>query len=371
MKQQLPPSSASAGGSVSVEGLRIGYGKLEIVKGIDLHVARGEIITLLGPSGCGKTTTLRAIAGFVSPSHGTVRLHGRDVTDMPANRRNIGLVFQGYALFPHMSVFDNVAYGLRMRKVPSPEIRERVGRALDLVKLESFADRRPAQLSGGQQQRVAIARAVVIEPDVLLLDEPLSNLDAKLRHEMRVELRRLLKELGIASIFVTHDQEEAIVLSDRVVLMNDGRIEQEGTPEAMYNRPGSLFAAAFLGQANFLSGTVEALESDGSAWIEIEGKRFRAPASGGLSPGAPATLVIKCERLKLAADAQPGQSLALCHFEAASFLGPSVQLQCNFRGQRLVGLLPASAGSGAALAPGAPVTLSWSENDGLIFPRVA
>ncbi|RDJ27746.1 ABC transporter ATP-binding protein [Bosea caraganae] len=366
LEQTSSRTAAAEPASVSVEGLRIGYGALEVVKGLDLRVAQGEIITLLGPSGCGKTTTLRAIAGFVSPSHGAIRLHGRDVTDIAPNKRNIGLVFQGYALFPHMSVFDNVAYGLRMRKVPAPEIRERVERALKLVKLERFAERRPRELSGGQQQRVAIARAVVIEPAVLLLDEPLSNLDAKLRHEMRVELRRLLKEMGIASIFVTHDQEEAIVLSDRVVLMNEGRIEQEGTPQTMYNRPGSLFAAAFLGQANFLRGTVASLGADGTAIIDIDGDRFQAQACGGLKAGAPATLVVKCERLRLD---RSGRSQAQCTFEAANFLGPSVQLQCSFKGQRLVGLLPASTEGGAMLEPGAPVTLSWGEADGLIFPR--
>jgi putative spermidine/putrescine transport system ATP-binding protein len=362
MTQEQTPEPAS----VSVEGLRIGYGAVEVVKGLDLQVARGEIITLLGPSGCGKTTTLRAIAGFVSPTHGVIRLAGRDVTDVPPNKRNIGLVFQGYALFPHMSVFDNVAYGLRMRKVALPEIRDRVRRALALVKLESFAERRPRELSGGQQQRVAIARAIVIEPAVLLLDEPLSSLDAKLRHEMRVELRHLLKQMGVASIFVTHDQEEAIVLSDRVVLMNEGRVEQEGTPQAVYNRPGSLFAAAFLGQANFLKGTVASFAADGSAIIDIDGDRFRAQACGDLKPGAPATLVVKCERLRLDGS---GESRAQGVFESANFLGPSVQLQCSFKGQRLVGLLPASLETGLALQPGAPVTLSWGEADGLIFPR--
>ena len=365
-QRPLQGTSAPEPASVSVEGLRIGYGAVEVVKGLDLYVAQGEIITLLGPSGCGKTTTLRAIAGFVSPSHGVIRLDGRDVTDIAPNKRNIGLVFQGYALFPHMSVFDNVAYGLRMRKVAPPEIRERVQRALALVKLESFAGRRPRELSGGQQQRVAIARAIVIEPAVLLLDEPLSSLDAKLRHEMRMELRQLLKEMGVASIFVTHDQEEAIVLSDRVVLMNEGRIDQEGTPQTVYNRPASLFAAAFLGQANFLKGTIARLDAEGSAVIDIDGERFRAQACGDLTPGAPATLVVKCERLRLD---HSGQCQLQCVFEAANFLGPAVQLQFKFKGQRLVGLLPASIETGAALQSGGLVTLSWGEADGLIFPR--
>jgi putative spermidine/putrescine transport system ATP-binding protein len=354
--------------AVRVEGLRISYGATQVVKGVSLSVGAGEIVSLLGPSGCGKTTTLRAIAGFADPDAGSIEIHGRDVTEVPPNRRDIGMVFQGYALFPHLTVAENVAYGLRMRKLPKAEIAPRVARALDLVKLAAFADRRPKQLSGGQQQRVAIARALVIEPRVLLLDEPLSNLDAKLRHEMRVELRRLLKQTHVASVFVTHDQEEAIILSDRIVLMNDGRIEQQGTPREMYDRPRSLFAASFLGQANFLRGVVREVDGDGLATLDVGGAALRGVAAGELRPGAPGVLVVKCERVRLVAPGEAPANRVAARFEFAGFLGAGVQLQCAMDGQRLVALLPASGSAILAPAPDSLVELGWAETEALVFP---
>jgi putative spermidine/putrescine transport system ATP-binding protein len=359
----MPPVAA-----VSIEGLRVSYGPTEVVKGLDLAVAPGEVVSLLGPSGCGKTTTLRAIGGFAAPVAGAIRLHGADVTGVPAARRNIGFVFQGYALFPHLSVFDNVAYGLRMRGVARAAIAERVRRALDLVKLGEFAERRPKALSGGQQQRVAIARALVIEPTVMLLDEPLSNLYAKLRQEMRVELRRLLKQMNIASIFVTHDQEEAIVISDRIVLMNEGRVEQDGTPRDLYYRPANLFVAAFLGQANFLPVTVTRLAADGLAVVAAGRHELVARAADGLRPGMAATLVVKSERVGLWQGEAAATNRVECRFEAASFLGPSVQLQCDLDGRRLNGLVAASAETPVAFERGQPVTLGWRHADGLVFP---
>jgi putative spermidine/putrescine transport system ATP-binding protein len=352
--------------AVRVEGLVLGYGASPVVKGIDLTVGTGEIVSLLGPSGCGKTTTLRAIAGFARPEAGRILLHGRDVTAVPPNKRDIGMVFQGYALFPHLTVAENVAYGLKMRKLPRGEIATRVARALDLVKLSAFVDRRPKQLSGGQQQRVAIARALVIEPQVLLLDEPLSNLDAKLRHEMRVELRRLLKGTQVAAIFVTHDQEEAIVLSDRIVLMNDGRIEQEGTPREMYDRPRSLFAASFLGQANFLRGRIRAIAGD-LAEIEVGGAVLRGQACGMLRLGAEAVLVVKCERLRVLAPGEGADNRVAARFDFAGFLGASVQLQALLGDQRVTALLSVGASSILAPEPGAPVELGWSAADSLVF----
>jgi putative spermidine/putrescine transport system ATP-binding protein len=353
--------------AVRVEGLRISYGAVQVVKGVDISVGAGEIVSLLGPSGCGKTTTLRAIAGFADPDAGRILIHGQDITDMPANRRDIGMVFQGYALFPHLTAAENVAYGLKMRKLPKPEIATRVARALDLVKLSAFGDRRPKQLSGGQQQRVAIARALVIEPRVLLLDEPLSNLDAKLRQEMRMELRRLLKQTHVASIFVTHDQEEAIVLSDRIVLMNDGRIEQEGTPREMYDRPRSLFAASFLGQANFLSGRVTAI-ADGVATVEVEGHALRGLACDGLQEGARAVMVVKCERVRLPAEGEAIANRVAARFEVAGFLGAGVQLQCALGEQRVLAVIPAGDGAMPAPEPGAPLALGWGEAEALVFP---
>ena len=232
------------------------YGATPVLHDVDLDVHKGELVSLLGPSGCGKTTTLNIIAGFLEPSRGTVSLGGRVVNQVPPYRRNTGMVFQSYALFPHMNVFDNVAFGLRIRRLPAAETARRVREALALVRLEGLGDRAIRQLSGGQQQRVAIARALAIDPLVLLMDEPLSNLDAQLRRQMRVELRRLQRQVGITTIFVTHDQEEALTLSDRLVVMNHGRIEQVGTPVELYRKPRTAFVAQFLGHPNFLSGEV-------------------------------------------------------------------------------------------------------------------
>jgi putative spermidine/putrescine transport system ATP-binding protein len=359
----------SAPPTVKVEGLRIRYGATEVVKGVGLEVAAGEIVALLGPSGCGKTTTLRAIAGFIEPDGGSLQVQGRDLAGVPAHKRDIGMVFQGYALFPHLSVFDNVAYGLRMRKAPRAEIAERVARALATVKLTGLEDRRPRQLSGGQQQRVAIARALVIEPRVLLLDEPLSNLDAKLRQEMRVELRRMLKAMQVAALLVTHDQEEAIILADRVVLMNDGRIEQQGTPQEMYERPRSLFAAAFLGQANFLQGVVREVTADGLATLEVAGNLLRGQVRASLLPGTPATLVVKTERVQLLRPGEEAENRVEARFEFAGYLGASVQFQCTLRDQRITALLPGARGAEAPPGLDMPVSLGWREADSLVFPR--
>jgi iron(III) transport system ATP-binding protein len=233
------------------------------VDGVSFTVGRGEHLTLLGPSGCGKTTTLRAIAGLEEPSSGMIRIDGRTIfssaerRNVPAEKRGVSMVFQSYAIWPHMTVFDNVAYGLRVRKLPRAEVAENVDRALGLVQMREFAARPASNLSGGQQQRVALARAIAFSPTVVLFDEPLSNLDAKLRAEMRVELRELQRRLDITSVYVTHDQEEALAISDRVIVMNNGGIEQIGTPEAIYNRPKSRFVADFVGSANLIGGRLK------------------------------------------------------------------------------------------------------------------
>ena len=232
------------------------YGDHAAVKNFTLDVADGEFVVLLGPSGCGKTTTLRMIAGFVEPSGGRTRIGARDVTFLPPWRRNTGMVFQSYALFPHLTVAENIAFGLEMRRRPTSEIAARTAEALRLVRLESFADRLPRQLSGGQQQRVALARALAIRPDVLLLDEPLSNLDAKLREEVRIEIRQLQRQLGLTAVMVTHDQEEALTVADRLVVMANGEIRQIGTQRDLYERPSDRFVAGFVGRSTFLEGRV-------------------------------------------------------------------------------------------------------------------
>ncbi len=251
----------------------------KVLDSLNLEILDGEFITLLGPSGCGKTTLLRMMAGFEHPDEGTIALGSRDLTHTPPEHRPLNTVFQHYALFPHMSVFDNVAYGLKMEKRPKEEIRQRVEEALAMVQLEDFSRRKPHQLSGGQQQRVAIARAVVKRPKVLLLDEPLSALDYKLRRTMQVELKRLQRELGITFVFVTHDQEEALSMSDRVVVLKDGLIQQLGTPREVYERPANLFTARFVGETNFFPGRVEQAHEEDTIIVDVFGlkRTFRKP----------------------------------------------------------------------------------------------
>ncbi|GAA3408449.1 ABC transporter ATP-binding protein [Paenibacillus hodogayensis] len=236
------------------------FGNVKGVADVHIHIQPGEFFTFLGPSGCGKTTTLRMIAGFYFPSDGRILFGNQDVTNLPPNKRNAGMVFQNYALFPHMTVFENIAFGLQVRKVPKRELVERVERAQKQVHLEGFGSRRIDQLSGGQQQRVALARALVIEPKILLLDEPLSNLDAKLREETRLEIKRLQQELGITTIYVTHDQAEAMSMSDRIMVMQGGVVQQIGVPEEIYNRPVNRFVASFIGESNLWEGTVERID---------------------------------------------------------------------------------------------------------------
>ena len=265
------------------------YGEVDAVRDVTLDVADGEFVVLLGPSGCGKTTTLRVVAGFAEPTSGAVRLGERDITALPPWKRNAGLVFQSYALFPHLTVAQNVAFGLEMRKIEASETSSRVAEALRLVRLEHLGERLPRQLSGGQQQRVALARALVFRPDVLLLDEPLSNLDAKLRQEVRVEIRELQRKLGLTTVMVTHDQEEALTMADRLVVMNDGAVRQVGTQQDLYERPTDRFVAGFVGRSTFIEGEIEAPG------------RFRS--AGGLtlacsgSAAGPATLALRPERI--------------------------------------------------------------------------
>ena len=264
-----------------------------------LNIEPGSFVTLLGPSGCGKTTTLRMIAGFESPDEGEIYLGEEPINELTPNKRDTAMVFQSYALLPHYNVFDNVAYGLKLRKVPKDEIKERVMKILDLVELTGMEGRMTNQLSGGQQQRVALARALVIEPSVLLFDEPLSNLDAKLRVSMRTEIRRIQQEVGITAIYVTHDQSEAMALSDQIIIMNKGVVAQVGTPQEIYYHPNSEFVADFIGEANFLRGTLTS--NDGAqAVMNIEGTELRVAVADGLEAGKDYTLVLRPEAATLA-----------------------------------------------------------------------
>ncbi|WP_434359437.1 ABC transporter ATP-binding protein [Parasalinivibrio latis] len=258
---------------IQINNLSLSFGETEVLKGVNLDIQPGEFFAFLGPSGSGKSTLLRAIAGFGPTPEGEILVGGEDIAHLPPWKRNVGMVFQSYALWPHMTVFDNVAYGLVERRVSKPEIKRRVMEALELVGLQDYANRRPSQLSGGQQQRIAIARTVVVEPRVLLLDEPLSNLDANLREQMRRDLLDLQRQLGLTTIFVTHDQEEANTISDRIAVLNDGVIQQVGTPMALYDTPSNRFVADFLGSANLLSGTVSTVEQ-GSMFISDNGITF-------------------------------------------------------------------------------------------------
>ena len=275
---------------LSLQGVTKAYGQTLAVAGVSLDVAKGECIALLGPSGCGKTTTLRMVAGFLTPDSGRITLAGRDITRDPPNRRNIGMVFQAYALFPHMSVAGNVGFGLEMRGVARADAAGRIAAALDMVGLSAMADRYPSQLSGGQQQRVALARALVIEPDLLLLDEPLSNLDAGLRAEMRAEIASLRRRLGITTLFVTHDQHEAMALADRIAVMSSGRVVELGPPQALSEAPQHVFTAGFLGERNVLAG-----RADGGAF-HAEGL---PPVPG--APAGASHLVLRAARLSLGA----------------------------------------------------------------------
>ncbi|MCX8012704.1 MAG: ABC transporter ATP-binding protein [Rectinema sp.] len=281
-----------------------GSGEITAVDNLSLQIKTGELVTILGPSGCGKTTTLRMIAGFEYPTSGSILIGGRDVALIPPNKRGLSMVFQSYALFPHLTIYENVAYGLRVHKLPEAEIERRTRSALELMQLMPMAKRFPAQVSGGQQQRIALARAIVIEPSVLLFDEPLSNLDAKLREYMRDELRKLQKRLGITSLYVTHDQSEAMAISDRIVIMKDGKIQQVGSPRDIYAWPRSRFVADFMGKANFLEVRVLGYEGD-AAHIEVErtaGLRLRIPNPGETAPReGKALLVVRPEMMSLVA----------------------------------------------------------------------
>jgi putative spermidine/putrescine transport system ATP-binding protein len=338
------------------------YGALGVLDRLDFAVDKGEFVALLGPSGCGKTTLLRLIAGLTAADGGTIGLDGGDITRTPAHRRRIGVVFQNYALFPHLTVADNVAFGLRAQRAPRAEIAPGVARALSLVQMTEFADRAVTALSGGQQQRVAVARALAVRPRLLLLDEPLSALDRKLREVMQFELRRLLRELAITAVFVTHDQEEAMVMSDRVAVMNRGAIEQFAPPRAIYDRPATAFALEFVGQSTRLRGRVVARQPDG---VEVETALGRFRADGAPPPGDRVILAVRPERIALGGTGHNALRLPLSDM---AFLGSKLMmLFATPPGDRVV--VEASPADVSMVKAGDPVTLTWAPADTLLFPE--
>jgi spermidine/putrescine ABC transporter ATP-binding subunit len=340
-----------AAADVRLEGLQKSFdGKTRAVDGVDLTISPGEFFALLGPSGCGKTTTLRMIAGFEEPDTGRILIAGDDVTHMPVHRRDLGMIFQSYALFPHRTVAENVAFGLRMRGLAKDVIKERVTQALRQVALEGYEDRRPAQLSGGQQQRVALARAIVIRPRVLLCDEPLAALDRKLRQSMQVELKQLQQQLGVTLIFVTHDQEEAMTVSDRIAIMNAGRIEQIGRPSEIYNRPRTRFVADFIGEINLFEG-----EWRDGAFVS-NGVRLPAPNGKGR-----AIVAIRPERVRLAAP----EAALKGRIEIKTFVSGQMIYRVVLDDGRHVTVKQADHRAGPEV--GARVGLEWGQDDIVIL----
>ncbi len=317
---------------------RDGTGEVRAVDNVQIDIEQGQFVTLLGPSGCGKTTTLRLIAGFEFPTHGRIVLDGEEINELPPNRRDMAMVFQSYAIFPHLNVYENISYGLKVKKLPAQEIRRKVAQVMELTELTGLENRAPNQLSGGQQQRVALARALVMEPKVLLFDEPLSNLDAKLRVQMRTEIRRIQQELGITSVYVTHDQDEAMVLSDQIVVMHKGRVQQIGTALEIYRRPHNRFVADFIGRANFLPAQVRAKSPDGWA-IDLFGQSVTVPGETAteLAPGHEAVLMVRPESIRLArSDANANGPVWSGTVERTSYLGSLMEYDLDVNGHRVL-----------------------------------
>lgn len=334
------------------------YRDIEAVRHLDLRIEEGEFFSLLGPSGCGKTTTLRMVAGFVQPTEGNVFIGGQNVTDVPPERRNIGIVFQNYAIFPHMNVFGNIAYGLKVRKLDAKEIERRVAAALATVGLSRYEGRYQRELSGGEQQRVALARVLVIEPRILLLDEPLSALDKKLREEMKFWIKGLQQKLRITTIYVTHDQNEALTMSDRLAVMNKGVIEQIGTPRTIYERPASRFVTDFIGESNILEGEVLAL-ADGLVEIAFAGQRVAAPRTRDLVVGDRVSFVVRPENVKLGVQANGAAVNAVQGaLRSETYQGALIRYEIDVAGQIIVAEVQNTPGSATYAVP-QQLTILW------------
>ncbi|WP_243079130.1 ABC transporter ATP-binding protein [Pantoea sp. MQR6] len=358
--------------SVIIEAVERQFEQHRALDGVSINIEQGEFFSLLGPSGCGKTTLLNIIAGFLAPNKGRVFIGGQDVTGLPPYRRNIGMVFQNYALFPHLSVEENVAFGLKVRKVPRAEQRQRVDDALKQVRLEGLGTRRPHQLSGGQQQRVAIARALAIKPQVLLLDEPLSNLDARLRKAMQDELRALQKRVGITTVLVTHDQEEALTLSDRIGILGQGQLQQVGTPPELYRLPKNRFVAEFVGQANLFHVTPDPVTGRYIALAHFRANAEPLQLSAALFHPHTSLLIVRPERIRLSSS--PGESAvnsSRAIIKEARFAGSTLRLLCELPGGGVLSVQPAEAGFKNLPAVGDTLHLHWREEDVIVLPDQA
>jgi putative spermidine/putrescine transport system ATP-binding protein len=352
----------AAAADLALSGIVRRFGEVTAVAGIDLAVCRGELVTILGPSGSGKTTLLKIIAGFELPDEGIVRLKGEDITFTAPAKRGIGMVFQNYALFPHLTVERNVAFPLEMRGVSRPEIRRRVAAVLQLVGLADLASRLPRELSGGQQQRVALARAVVFDPGLLLLDEPFGALDRKLREQMQLEVKRLQRRLGLTALFVTHDQEEALVLSDRIAVMSEGRIEQLGTPEEIYAHPVNWFVADFVGESNLFRGRLAAVAAGRSFALLESGSRIEVPRSS-FPEGSEVGVLVRPERPRLIADGQPADNVVRGRVIEVIYVGESVKYRIRIDATHELLVRWPFRSRGGTLAAGDDVTIGWNVND--------
>ena len=358
-----------SGAAVNIRNLTKRYGDFAAVDDLSLTVAAGEFVTLLGLSGSGKTTTLMAVAGFVEADAGTIEINGRNIVDLPPERRDLGVVFQNYALFPHMNVFENVAFPLRMRKQTSAELNRAVKLVLDVVGLNQFSDRKISELSGGQQQRVALARSLVFEPPVLLMDEPLGALDRSLRDQLQSEIKRIQQELGVTVIYVTHDQEEALALSDRIAVMAEGRICQLGSPEEIYERPNTAFVAGFVGESNFIPVTLGDIEGRlrKVAAVEMPHRAFDAENSEALT-GATAVMMIRPEAIRLTSDnVEAGANAIQGRVVVREFLGATVRLSVDTELGSLT-VRDSRVAHGARFKSGEQVWVSWQAHDAHLFP---
>jgi spermidine/putrescine transport system ATP-binding protein len=360
----LSPPPAAQGPAISLVDVVKDFGGARdgaAVRGVNLTIAEGEFFSLLGPSGCGKTTTLRMIAGFEEPTGGQILLHGRDMVGVPANKRDINMVFQSYALFPHLSVADNVAFGLRRRRVPKGEIHDRVDRILRTVELADKADRRPRQLSGGQQQRVALARALVNRPRALLLDEPLGALDLKLRQSMQLELKRIQREVGITFIYVTHDQAEALTMSDRIAVMNGGLVEQVGPPQEVYERPATAFVAGFIGTSNLIGGRLTSASGDTGVLDLGDGQRVTVPLRTPRTAGSAVELTVRPEKITLTTGPADAASRVRGTVREVVYLGTSTSYTVDTgAGAEMTVFQPNDGTASVNPARGETVWLSWA-----------